>query len=371
MKALGIILAGGKNEGLRELTEERALAAMPVAGSYRVIDFVLSNMTNSGVEKAAVITQYNSRSLMEYLSSSKWWDFGRKHGGLFIFAPYKTRTSNLWYQGTADAIYQNIAYLKEGHEPYVVMAQGDSVIKIDFENVLEFHIQKKADITLVCKKMPKGEKLNRCNLVTFDKNQRIIDFEEKPLEAEGDIVSVGIYIIRRRLLIEMLEEIEKEERYDFTQDILVRYRKNKKLYAYMHEGYWRNMGHIDDYYQGNMDFLKLEMRNDFFREEPSIMSKVADEPPAKFNLGSKVSNSLCSNGCIINGQVNNSVLFRKVYIGKETTISDAVVLEGAHIGDYCQIQYAIIEETCIIPDGSVIKGTTEHIKRIRRTDRRK
>ena len=153
MRALGIILAGGNNFKMRELSNKRAIAAMPVAGSYRAIDFALSNMANSHISKVAVLTQFNSRSLNEHLSSSKWWDFGRKQGGLFVFTPTITPDNGYWYQGTADAIYQNIDFLKKSHEPYVVIASGDGVYKIDFEKVLEYHIEKGADITIVCKDM--------------------------------------------------------------------------------------------------------------------------------------------------------------------------------------------------------------------------
>ena len=150
MRAIGIILAGGNNKRMNELSQKRAVAAMPIAGSYRSIDFALSNMTNSHINKVAVITQYNSRSLNEHLNSSKWWNFGRKQGGLFIYNPMITMDNGNWYRGTADSIYQNLNYLKNSHEPYVVIASGDGIYKLDYNAVLEYHIQKKADITVVC-----------------------------------------------------------------------------------------------------------------------------------------------------------------------------------------------------------------------------
>lgn len=365
MRALGIILAGGKNERLRDLTNDRALAAMPIAGSYRAIDFALSNMTNSGVNKVAVVTQYNSRSLIEHLSSSKWWDFGRKHGGLFVFfTPYITNENSLWYRGTADAIYQNLSYLKNSHEPYAIISQGDGVSKVDFNKVLQYHIAKRADITLVCSKVDRDEDLTRYGLVGVDDDNRIVEFEEKPIEPEGNVVSTGMYIIRRRLLIEMIEAIAKEERYDFVNDIIIRYRKQKKIYAYMHEGYWRSIASIEAYYKTNLDFLTKEIRDDFFRTVPNIMSKVEDEPPAKFNYGSRVSNSLCSSGCIVNGAVENSMLFRKVFVGKNTQIKNSIILNGTYIGDHCVIENAIIDSKCNVSDGSVIQGSPDQIKKI-------
>jgi len=308
MRALGIILAGGKSERLRELTYSRALAAMPMAGSYRAVDFALSNMTNSGVSKVAVVTQYNSRSLIEHLSSSKWWDFGRKQGGLYVFTPYITHDNSLWYRGTADAIYQNLSYLKDSHEPYAIITQGDSVCKVDFNKVLKYHIDHRADVTIVCKRVDDTE-LSRFGHVEVDEENRVVEFEEKPIEPKDNLVSTGMYIIRRRLLIDLVEAASKEERYDFVNDVLIRYRKQKKIVAYEHEGYWRSIAALDTYYKSNMEFLDKTLRDKFFKEYPSILSKVEDEPPAKFNQGDYLSNSLCSSGCIVNGNVSDSLLF--------------------------------------------------------------
>lgn len=358
MRALGIILAGGKNERLKELTYNRALAAMPIAGSYRAIDFSLSNMTNSGINKVAVVTQYNSRSLIEHLSSSKWWDFGRKQGGLFLFTPYITRDNSMWYRGTADAIHQNITYLKDSHEPYVIIAQGDFVGKIDYNDVLAYHISKRADITILCKEVV-DENLSRFGHVSVDENNRITQFEEKPIDPSGNLVSCGIYVIRRRLLIEMIEASAKEERYDFVNDILIRHRKQKQIVAYIHAGYWRSIAALDSYYKANMDFLKKELRDIFFKEMPSILSKVEDEPPAKFNQGTQVSNSLCSSGCIVNGIVEDSLLFRKVFVGKNTVIKNSLILDGTYIGENCIIENCIVDSQSTINDGSVYRSETD------------
>ena len=209
MKAIGIILAGGNNKLMKDLSKKRAIAAMPVAGSYRAIDFALSNMSNSRINKVAVITQYNARSLNEHLSSSKWWDFGRKQGGLFVFTPTITADSSYWYRGTADSLYQNLNYLKTSHEPYVVIASGDGIYKMDYNKVLEYHIEKKADITMVVKKMTDRSEINRFGLVTMTEEGRITDIDEKPLETNLSTVSTGIYVIRRRLLIELKRQLQK------------------------------------------------------------------------------------------------------------------------------------------------------------------
>ena len=192
MRAVGIILAGGNNHRMKELSNKRAIAAMPIAGSYRSIDFALSNMTNSGVQKVAVLTQYNARSLNEHLSSSKWWNFGRKQGGMFVFTPTITKENSFWYQGTADAIYQNLDFLKRCHEPYVIIASGDGVYKLDYNKVLEYHIQKKADITVVCKELPSTEDVTRFGVLKMNEDCRIEEFEEKPMVSNSNIVSSGI-----------------------------------------------------------------------------------------------------------------------------------------------------------------------------------
>ena len=186
MKAIGIILAGGNNNRMKELTAKRAVPALPVAGSFRSIDFALSSMSNSHIQTVAVLTQYNARSLNEHLSSSKWWNFGRKQGGLFLFTPTVTADNSDWYRGTADAMYQNIDFLKRRHEPYVIISSGDCVYKLDFNRVLDFHIEKKSDITVVCKDMMYNDDVSRFGVVRMDDESRITEFDEKPIEASSN-----------------------------------------------------------------------------------------------------------------------------------------------------------------------------------------
>ena len=343
MKAVGIILAGGNNNRMGELSRKRAIPAMPVGGSFRCIDFVLSNMSNSHVQTVAVLTQYNSRSLNEHLSSSKWWDFGRKQGGLYLFTPTVTAENSDWYRGTADAMYQNIDFLKNRHEPYVIISSGDCVYKMDYNDLLEFHIAKKADITIACKDMPADADVSRFGVVRMNEDSRITDFEEKPLVAQSNTISTGVYIIRRRQLIEILEKSAEENRFDFVTDVLVRYRNVKRVYGYKLNSYWSNIASVDDYFRTNMDFLKPDVRKYFFREEPKIYSKVDDLPPAKYNPGANVKNSLVSSGCIINGRVENSVLFKKVFVGKNCVIKNSIILNDAYIGDNTHVENCIVE----------------------------
>ena len=355
MRAIGIVLAGGNNKRMKELSRKRAISAMPMAGSYRAIDFALSSMTNSHIQKVAVFTQYSSRSLNEHLSSSKWWDFGRKQGGLYVFTPTITADNNSWYRGTADTIYQNLDFLKNSHEPYVVIASGDGIYKLDFNKVLEYHIEKKADITVVCKDMPQSDDLLRFGLVKTDEDGRITEFEEKPIEAISNTVSCGIYIIRRRQLIELIERCAQEDRYDFVKDILIRYKNLKRIYAYRMDTYWSSISSADSYFKTNMDFLKPEVRKYFFRELPDVYSKVDDLPPAKYNPGAWVKNSLVASGCIINGEVENSVLFKKVYIGNNCVIKNSIIMNDVYIGDNAHI------ENCIVESRDTIRANSTHI----------
>ena len=359
MKAIGIILAGGNNSRMQELSNKRAIAAMPIGGSYRSIDFALSNMSNSHVQTVAVLTQYSARSLNEHLSSSKWWDFGRKQGGLFVFNPTVTVDNSWWYRGTADAMYQNINFLKKRHEPYVIITSGDCIYKLDYNKVLDYHIEKKADITVVCKDMAPGEDVSRYGVVRMNEDSKIVEFEEKPMVSKSNTVSTGIYIVRRRQLIEMLERSAAEERWDFVTDILIRYKNMKQIYGYKMKEYWSNIATVESYYQTNMDFLKPEVRKYFFHDEPKIYSKVDDLPPAKYNPGAQVRNSLVASGCIINGTVENSVLFKDVFVGNNCVIKNSVILNNVYLGDNTHIENCIVESRDTIRANSYYCGDGE------------
>lgn len=357
MKAVGIVLAGGSNNKMGELSKKRAVAAMPVGGSYRCIDFVLSNMSNSHIQKVGVLTQYNSRSLNEHLNSSKWWDFGRKQGGLYVLTPYITEESSSWYLGTADSIYQNLDFLRRCHEPYVVISSGDCVYKMDYEKMVDYHIMKKADITVAVQCLNEdSEDIHRFGIIRMDDEQRVINFEEKPSIAQTNTVSIGVYVIRRRLLIELIQKAHEEGLVDFVQDILVRYKDTKKIYGYQHDGYWKNIATVESYEQVNKDFLKKEVRDYFFREYPHIYSKIEDLPPAKFNPGSAIQNSLISSGCILNGVVQNSILFKKVYVGNNCVIKNSIILNDVYIGDNTVIENCIVESRDTIRANSTYKG---------------
>ena len=370
MRAIGLILTGGSSRRVREMRVNRATAALPIAGGYRSIDFALSSMSSSRINKVGVITQYNSKSLTQHLSSSKWWDFGRKQGGLFVFTPTQTHDNSYWYRGTADAIAQNIDFLKTSHEPYVIIASGDCVYKMDMNKLLEYHIEKNADITIVTKDLGRVDDPSRFGVVTVDSDGMVTEFEEKPIVTSKTLVSAGIYVIRRRQLIEMVERAGEEDGFDLVKDIFIRYKGIKKIYAYAIDSYWSNITAVDSYFKTNMDFLNRETRDYFFNEYPQISSKIEDLPPAKYNVGSNVKNSLISSGCIINGEVKDSVLFKEVYIGNNCTIRNSIILNDIYIGDNTYIENCIVESHGTIRANSNYVGEKDNIKIIQEKNER-
>lgn len=363
MKAVGIILAGGSSTRLQALSRRRAVAAMPLAGTYRSIDFALSNMSNSGVGTVAVVTQYSSRSLNFHLSSSKWWDFGRKQGGLFLLNPTITPDSAHWYRGTADALIQNLDFLKERHEPYVIIASGDGVYKLDYNQVLERHVAAGAEITVVCKKMPRAEG-DRFGVLKLDNEGRIIAWDEKVEDRKNrgeKLINCGIYVVRRRHLIQMLEEAAREERFDLVKDILIPSLEKKRLVSFLLESYWCNINSVGSYFACNKDLLDPDLRHFFFTEFPQIHTKVDDNPPAKFNGSARVSNSLVAGGSIINGSVTDSVLFKKVYVGDRSQVTNCILMDDVYIGDDVVLENCIVERKVRIQAGTRQIGDPDNI----------
>jgi glucose-1-phosphate adenylyltransferase len=356
VKAVGIILAGG-NENLGVLTELRAASAMPVGSCYRCLDFPLSNMSNSGIGKVAVLTQYNSRSLHDHLSSAKWWDLGRKQGGLFIFSPYLTSKNSFWFRGTADSIYQNITYLKRSNEEFVVIVSGNAVYKLDYNHVVDFHVQRDADITVVYREASPDDDLKTFGVLEAEEDGRISSIEEKPLDPLSRLISMGIYVIKRTLLIKLLEATQAEDRYDFVRDILIRYRRKLKLYGFRFDGYWKTLNSVKSYYECNMDFLNKDIRALFTKNAPYIETKPKDEPPAKYNAGSQAKNALLGSGSIINGYIEDSVLFRKVFTGEGSAIKRSIVMESCYIGNNCYVENAILDKEVVLSDGKTVTGS--------------
>lgn len=357
MRAIGIILAGGNNDmRLGSLTHTRAAAAMPVGSCYRVIDFALSNMSSSGINKVAVITQYNSRSLHDHLMSSKWWDFGRKQGGLFVLSPFLSTDNSFLFKGTADSIYKNIAFLKRSNEDYVVITSGDAVYKMDYRQVIKFHEEKNSDITIVCKNIVNRD-TSKFGLMKLDDSKKLTEFKEKPEIQESSLVSLGIYVISRELLIKILEEIIPDGKYDLVSDILIGYKDILNIFGYEFNDYWSSIGSgIMDYYNTNMDFLKKEIRDKFTKQEPHIETKQKDEPPVKYNYNADIKDSIIGNGSILNGKSEHSVLFRKVFVSENAIVKNSIIMEGCYIGNNSTVENAILDKEVIISDGKHVAG---------------
>ena len=350
-------MAGGKSERMGALTKNRATAALPVGSCYRAIDFPLSNMTNSGVNKVAVITQYNSRSLHDHLSSPKWWDLGSKQGGMFVLSPYVSNTNSFWFRGTADCIYQNLTFLRRSNEPYVIISSGDCVYKMDYNEIITQHEERAADISIVYRHVPDEEEIRQYGVLELDSEERILDLEEKPLEPQSEMASIGVYVISRPLLIELVETIVSEGRYDLVRDLFSRYRKRLRIFGHRFNGYWCNLGSVVSYFDCNMDFLRRDVRSNFVAQYPYVKTKPKDEPPAKYNNHAHVINCLAGSGAILNGNAHNSIIFRKVYTGEHSNISNAVLMEGTYIGNNCVVEHAILDKDVILHNGARVIGS--------------
>jgi len=359
MNAVGIILAGGKNDKLGKLIKNRATSALPVGSCYRAIDFPLSNMTNSGIGKIAVMTQYHARSLHDHLSSSKWWDLGRKNGGLFVLSPFLSSESAFLFRDTADSIYQNLSFLSRSKEKYVVISSGDCVYKMDYRNIIDFHESKGAEITIAYRQVPSSENIRQYGVMELDGDHRLIDIEEKPLEPQSNLASIGVYVVERELLIRLIQEIVEEGRYNLVRDIFSRYRKRLRIYGYRFDGYWRNLGSVESYYNCNMDFLNRSVRKSFTEQTPYILSKPKDEPPAKFNSQASIVHSLVGSGAILDGDAHSSIIFRNVRVRDNAVVNNSIIMEGSYVGVGCHIEYAIVDKNAVIEDGVSIVGTRE------------
>lgn len=356
--AMGIILTGGKNIKLKELSTIRSSSAIPVGGKYRAIDFPLSNMVNSGITNVGVLTQYSFRSLMDHLGSGKEWDLDRKNDGLFILPPSLSGDDTGWYRGSADAMYNNLTFLRRSNEEYVIIAQGNCVYKMVFDDMLECHRYKNADITVAYREMDDflPEELSQLGIIKLDDNGRITDLQEKPLHPETRNGSMGIYVIRRELLISLLEECAAHGNYDFVKDILIKKLEKLNIYGYRFNGYWRNLSTIQMYYRCNMELLDPEIRHQLFIENGKIYTKVKDETPAKYNDEAEVRNSIVADGCIIEGVVENSVLFRGVMVKKGAVIRDSIIMQGSFIDENVSLQHAILDKSVVITRDKFLKG---------------
>jgi glucose-1-phosphate adenylyltransferase len=358
---MGLILSGWKKPDLKELAYIRSVSAIPIGGKYRAIDFILSNMVNSGITNVGVLTQYSFRSLLDHLGSGKEWDLDRRNDGLFIFPPSLTDDSG-WYRGSADAIYNNLSFLKRSNEEYVVISHGNGIFKMQLNEMLEYHKNKEADVTLAYRRMYDytPEELSSLGIVQLDENSRVTDFQEKPLHPQTDLGSIGIYMIRRSLLISLLEECIAHGEYDLVKDIFIKKLDKLRLFGYEFKGYWRNISSVKTYYRCNMEMLDPDIRQELFINNGKIYTKVKDEAPAKYNEEAEVTNSIVADGCFIEGTVENSVLFRGVVIKKGAVVRNSIVMQGSVIEEQASIEYVILDKNVVISSGKYIKGDVNY-----------
>lgn len=357
-KMMGIILTGGRNTRLKELSDIRSNSAIPVAGKYRAIDFALSNMVNSSIINVGVLTQYSFRSLMDHLGSGKEWDLDRKNKGLLVFPPYLTSDEYGWYRGTADAIHSNLRFLTKSVEEYVLIAQGNCVYNMDYKEMLEFHLEKGADITVAYRNMSDhlNQELAHLGVLEIDSTNRIFDFEEKPKQAKGQTCSMGVYIMKRELLISLIEECISHGNYDFVKDVLVKKVADLNMFAYEFKGYWRNFSTLYSYYRCNMELLNPELHKSVLGNERTIYTKVKDEPPTKFNEEANVKNSIIADGCIIEGDIENSIIFRGVKVKKGVKIKNSIVMQGTIVDECSSLENMIIDKDVVISNDIHLKG---------------
>jgi glucose-1-phosphate adenylyltransferase len=354
---MGIILSGGRSTKLKELSTMRSTPAVPVGGKYRAIDFILSNLVNSGITNVGVITQYNFRSLMDHLGSGKEWDLDRKNDGLFVFPPFLSDENSGWYRGSADSMYNNLTFLKRSNEEYVIISQGNCIYTTTFDDMLKEHKENDADITIAYREMNDVpiEELSNMGILQVDSNQRVIDFQEKPMHPNTLYASLGTYMIRRELLISLLEESVAHGYYDFVLDIIIKMLPKLRVYGYKFNGYWRSISSVQMFYKCNMELLNPEISKKLLNSA-KIYTKVKDEAPAKFNEEAEVKNSIIADGCIIEGTVENSVLFRGVTVKKGAVVKDSIIMQGSIIEENSSLSYAILDKSVILSKGRCLKG---------------
>ena len=356
-ECLAMILAGGQGSRLGALTKKIAKPAVPFGGKYRIIDFPLSNCANSGIDKVGVLTQYRPLELHNYLGTGSAWDLDKKDGGVFILPPYAREKGADWYKGTGDAIYQNLNFIDSVDPDYVLVLSGDHIYTMDYSWMLESHKMNKAEATIGVIEVP-WEEASRFGIMNTDKDGRIIEFEEKPAKPKSNLASMGIYVFNKSFLERYLEEDAKDavSSHDFGKNIIPKMLKDKaRLYSYAFDGYWKDVGTIESLWQANMDLLQDEppfALDDKWR----ICSSNPSMPPHYVGASAKVTNSMINEGSMVFGEVNNSVIFPGVRIGKGARVVNSVIMPFTSIGENAVVDHAIVAQNCDIADGARVAG---------------
>ena len=360
-EVVAMILAGGQGSRLGILTKNIAKPAVPFGGKYRIIDFPLSNCSNSGIYTVGVLTQYKPLDLNNHIGIGDPWDLDRRDGGVSILPPYQEEKGGDWYKGTANAIYQNIEFVDRYDPEYVLILSGDHIYKMDYYKMLDFHKENNSDATIAVIDVP-IEEASRFGIMNTRSDNSIYEFEEKPSIPKSTNASMGIYIFNWSVLKRYLREDEMDPKSDndFGKNIIPSMLNGgKKLMAYPFKGYWKDVGTIQSLWEANMDLLKLDNKLNLYDREWKIYSQNEVRPAHYIGENAKIINSLIVEGCIINGKIENSVLSQGVYVGKNTVIIDSVIMPNVQIGDNVRIEKTIIGNNAIINHGCQIKNEND------------
>ncbi|WP_078432217.1 glucose-1-phosphate adenylyltransferase [Metabacillus halosaccharovorans] len=355
-QCVAMLLAGGKGSRLSSLTKNLAKPAVPFGGKYRIIDFTLSNCTNSSIDTVGVLTQYQPLVLNSYIGIGSVWDLDRKNGGVTVLPPYSESSEMKWYKGTASAIYQNINYIKQYDPEYVLILSGDHIYKMDYSKMLDYHIEKNADASISVIEVP-WEEASRFGIMNTNEKMQVVEFDEKPANPKSNLASMGIYIFKWSILKEYLEMDERNQysSHDFGKDIIPLLLDEKRnVIAYPFKGYWKDVGTVKSLWEANMDLLNDDSELNIFDRNWKIYTVNSNHPPQFIAEDAVVTDSFVNDGCVIMGNVNHSVLFQGVTVGKNTVVKNSVLMPDCVIGENVLIENAIVPSGIEIPNGTVI-----------------
>ncbi len=360
-ETVAMLLAGGQGSRLGVLTEKIAKPAVSFGGKYRMIDFSLSNCVNSGIDTVGVLIQYKPFLLNKYLGTGSAWGLDEEWGGVHILPPYATESGGDWYQGTADAIYHNIDFI-DGYDPeYVLVLSGDHLYQMDYNLMLDYHKLMNADLTVAAKTVPMSE-ASRFGIMSTDEELRITRFTEKPKEPESDLASMGIYIFRwQTLRAALLRDQElAESEHDFGKNIIpALLAEGKRLFAYVFNDYWKDVGTIPSYYATQMELLEANPAFKIFERRMRIFSNLNEHAPGYVDAAGSVKDSLCCNGCEIYGTVRRSVLSPGVYVGRGAVVEDSVLLPNSSVGENATLRRTILNENAAVAPGESVGSGDE------------
>ncbi len=365
-ECIAMLLAGGQGSRLGILTHSIAKPAVPYGGKYRIIDFPLSNCTNSGIDTVGVLTQYQPLALNEYIGSGQPWDLDRMDGGVHILSPYQQIKGSEWYKGTANAIYQNINFIDRYDPEYVAVLSGDHIYKMDYAEMLKFHKEHNADCTIAMMEVP-WEEASRFGLMLVNDDGVITEFEEKPKNPRSNKASMGVYMFTWKKLRAYLiadEETEGSSN-DFGKNVIpAMHNAGERMFAYQFDGYWKDVGTIDSLWEANLDLLNPKANIDLTDPDWRIYAKNSALPPHYVSKDATVQNSLVSGGCKIEGSIDYSVMFANVTVEEGANVRYSIVMPGATIKKGATVQYAMIAEDAVIESGAVVGEDPEKIENL-------